>query len=54
MTTDTSYTTINPDQEEDTTRGDQVIAAFAGLLLVLCALTWLAIMLWLTIEGRQA
>ena len=40
------------DPNEDTTRGDQVIAASAGLLLVVCAVTWLAVMLWLTIEGQ--
>lgn len=36
----------------DTTRGDQVLGAIGGLVFVLCALGWMAYMLWYTIAGR--
>lgn len=37
---------------DNTTRGDQVLGALAGLVFVVAALVWLTVMLWLTCTGR--
>lgn len=43
---------VEPPGNDDTTRGDQVLGAVAGLVFVVCALVWLTVMLWLTCTGR--